>query len=187
MTALLSEAGLYVLHERTRVKLHPEVVGEAPDGTVSAFHAVEGFWRRGEHPVEWDVIVQQTRHPLDVIRSLNSRGGMRIWVWQEKYTGIPHGQKWDDRDITPMERSCRFVLAFEDIMAKRNPVYRYRIEEIEDVWPDLQKILEIEKPFPASVKRRGGNPYKGDRLRYEDLGDYANPIRALSRSYGYAA
>ena len=176
-------AGVDIGHERWKV-----------NGTIAPALAVDDYfyaahWEREKSPRRRDIVVDeswhQVRHPLDVISSWETGPNLSHWHWQQKHTRV----SWDER---PFVRAARYWLAWNDIIdADCDTTLRYRIEDIESVWPEMMRRLGMDEELPDVARDFGkinlSRIGKTERVkaRWEDLAEYEEPVRLMAKEYGY--
>jgi hypothetical protein len=162
-----------------------ETVGS--QGMVSGLAAVDDYYYLGKIApptgrVKWRRVWHQTRHPLAAIPSLAKAMRVSFWHWQHRHTGVPG-------DTEPvLLRSARFWLAWMEKIDARAPEWTYRVEDIEERWPEMLGRLGIEpKPIPSVSSRSYTSG--AEQLRWSDLIDIdlgvADAVRKRAEAFGY--
>lgn len=178
---ICSKLGLNVQHER---------VGAG--GTVSSYFVVDDYWYQGAHSrnrherrseFKFDHVWHQVRHPLNVIGSMFGHNVLlrNWWHWQEKHTGISF-------DSPPLVRAARFWIDWNEKIGAQNPDIRYRIEDIEFVWPELMERLGMQgtdlPPVDKKTNSRPHEPVTWRDLQIEDR-DLSDRVKRIAEKYGY--
>lgn len=178
-TQILQNVGVGVCHESM-----------GRNGTVCSFHAVDDFHspcgrahKERRSIKKFDLVWHQVRHPLRVVESIETQMSTAWWHWQEKHTGA-------SLDERPFERSAHFWFRWNEIIENDPEVsLRYRLEAIEDSWPVmmLQLGLSEKTRMPVGVSKIMGCIKNPDRREvvWDDLGEWAEPVRLKAKEYGY--
>lgn len=154
---------------------------DGPDGTVTCFYAVDDYYYPGQHKLRprdlfFEYRLHQVRNPLQVIGSFRSLKKKFVFSWFEKHTGIGLD------DGTKTEVVAQLWLKWNLTIANQRVDLRYRIEDLPAVWPRIQKMLDIEQDIPAHVGTTGE---RFEPATWEELGEWATPVRAMAERYGY--
>jgi hypothetical protein len=170
LARILMGSGFNIPHEYFRA---PSI------GIDSPIHAVEGWFKAGEPLVEWKPVIHRTRHPLKVIASLRTGNAPFLWNWAHDWVGV-------DRRLPQFERSCRFYIAFKEVIDARNPVYRFKMENLQEEWPHFLKAAGLEyQPMDETVERKNIISDDAEPLEWSDLGEFEQPIREIALEWGY--
>lgn len=179
MAACLSSygAGLSVAHE---------MMGK--HGMVSGLAAADDWYYLGKNvrrtsELGLAAVIEQVRHPLSVIPTLAVAMKPNFWHWQEKHTGIAG-------DMEPViRRAALYWLRWQDVVAVCRPEWRFRIEDIATVWPELLDRLELpqgELPVvSATYQSSGAVPLTWDELKRNVDADACEAIYKRAAEYGY--
>ena len=156
--------------------------------TISAFMAADVDIYAGKHKPWWDRHVDevwhQTRSPLHCIAAMADVTPHGIWSWQYPITGL-HPRKYRTR----REFCSKFWVRWNGLCEERNPVWRYRVEDFEKVWPEMWKRLDLgEAPEidPRSTELDGSA--KREPMTWEELRSYGSvydDVKRLAERYGY--
>lgn len=121
------------------------------DVTVSSYLAAdtdsyptghEPYWNRTVDEV-WHVV----RDPMLCIPSLAHNLPSAFWTWQKPITGLSHDMFRSRRELASW-----FWVRWNDLAEERNPVWRFRIEDLEVAWPVMMQRLGIEDPPPMDTR-----------------------------------
>lgn len=179
---VLSKSGLRVSHE-----------GLGKDGAVCSFLAVDDYYYANVHAnpvegivvrrrdIEFEHVWHQVRNPINVIDSLVTAPLRRgIWHWYDMHCACgyePH-----------LEAAARFWVYWNEI-AESQAEWRFRAEDIEEVWPEIRERLGLDpvdldsigisKNLGAIVKPRFG--FDLSMLQ----SDTAALLTQKAREYGY--
>lgn len=174
---VLKRAGLAIGHE-----------SDAKHGTVSCFMAVDDFWYAGHRgprlsEAGYTVTLHQVREPLASIAAMMRLNKLAFWHWTASHTGIA----FDDPESP--EPYARFWLAWNAI-CERQAQLTYRLEAMDEAWPDIARLIDADVDFPAGVPHVGEtkapNPRRVtmDEIKAADA-MLAEEIRTAARRYGY--
>lgn len=171
IAAALRLCGLDVGHERY-----------GRDGIVSGFYCFEAKSYPGAHPKKrprFDVILHQVREPLQTIASVQT-GKSRVWAQQFMDVEPSAG---------PLRWACHYWLTWNR-EAERIAEYTYRIEDLKNVWDELQARLGFNAPYshiahlPRNLHSR---PH--ERVTWADVKRAAPEVyadlREMATRYGY--
>lgn len=161
MTLLLKSTGLKVAHE-----------GIGEDGSVNYFY---------HNQIYPKIILHQVRNPLRVIPSLTVLSDK--WKVQFSFfAGLKSG------DMDTIEGAALVWLAWIDRIEKCEPDFVYKIEEVNENWPQICRLIGI-KPvsFPSHVKKIGhkNHNWQSKGIDWPDLGCARNEVMKKSIQYGY--
>jgi len=170
---VLQNCGLDVGHHRM-----------GKDGIVCGFYCFDvDRYPVKSHPVprpKFGVILHQVRHPLKSIGSITTG---RSWNWSKQFIPIP--------DSAPrLTRACYVWLIFNE-EAERQALWTYRIENLKNVWLDLQRVLIFDTPYWKAIKDipRKVNARKHNTVSWGDVKQAApeiyQNIRDAAERYGY--
>ena len=138
ISQVLQRCGLDVGHEKM-----------GADGIVSGFYCFEADSYPGHnHPAprpDFDLILHQVRHPLKTIASIQT-GHSSEWASQFILA---------EQDALPLRWACSYWLAYNE-SAERQAEFTYRIEDLEEAWPEIQQLLGFEYSFEPATE--GGSP-----------------------------
>lgn len=143
---LLCAAGLDIGHE---------TMGR--DGISSWMLAVDADrapWGPLRRHLRFEQILHQTRHPLECISSLQT---LRPDSWRYICEHIPCSPR------EPLLIRCAKYWRFWNLKAESIAAFRYRVEDVEDAWPELQSRLGLSRDksviesVPRDVNTRRGN------------------------------
>lgn len=186
-TQVLRAAGLEIEHE---------VLGR--DGCVSWLMAVEAKtapWRRAvRRELVFEHILHQVREPLASISSCLATEPELTWDYVTQNLA-------DVKAKNPIAR-CAEYWYYWNLKAGSVAEWTYRVEDIEQQWPEFQRRLGVSAPFPRQipknvncrkVKLRGrpdASVVDGKPLSWDDIADAVGPefykkVRLLAASYGY--
>ncbi len=165
------------------------------DLTISCFLAVDEDAYPTGHAPYWDREVDEiwhiTRHPLDCIASMAARIPHHFWVWQLQFTGLHPGRFRSRREF-----AAHFWVAWNEYVEERRPDWRFRVEDMEQVWPEMWKragLGEAPPIDPRSAEYQGlGRDDAGETiypLTWEELGSWGptvhDGVRRKADEYGY--
>lgn len=153
------------------------------DGIVSSFYCFDASWYPGKrHPVprpQFDLVLHQVRAPLPTIASMQTG---RSWRWTCQF--LPVGVD------APLLMRCAYNWLIFNEAAEAQAVLTYRIEALEEAWPELQRLLGFTQPYSvvASMPRDiHARPHA--RVTWGDIMDVApaayTGIREAAARYGY--
>ena len=191
LTKCLQASGVQVGHEKFRAA-----------GTVGMFFAVEDCYYPGKYWVtedeqkqrrsdfEFDQVWHFARDPRKTIASIASPWfANNVWCWQERHTGISAG-------LFPKKlRAMRFWVAWNELIEKNEKIdWFFRIEDINEVWPELCERLDIigTDAVPAIPRNYGTigtgqqqvTPMTWDEMKSIDNETYLR-VRKMAARYGY--
>ena len=132
ITKVLQQCGLDVGHHKMRL-----------DGIVCSFYCFEADRYPTRQPAprpHFDVILHQVRHPLRSIASIKTG---RSWKWTCQFLPV-------DTTAPLLERCCYNWLVFNE-EAERQAALTYRIEALEEAWPDIQRFLGFTYDYELAV------------------------------------
>lgn len=154
--------------------------------TVSWKHIKSGTFENpcAENNIDnsFDKIIHQVRHPLPTIASMTT-----LWVMSMNYIGqfVALPDEIINRNNTV--KNCMVAWAGWNKIIEQKANWRYRIEELPEVYEEWCKQLEIpvtRLPIFGKVNAR-----KHDDLTWEDLEErdkaLAEEIKLLAIKYGY--
>lgn len=164
------------------VKVEHERMGR--DGTVSSWFTVDDYYYPRAHggrraDFEFDCVVHQVRHPLDVIGSLETAMNPAWWHWQQAHTGISKESDYP---------GARFWLAWNEMCEQQPTDLAYRVEAMDEAWVGLSWLLFGEVRSLPSVSKEMGRLRRPNRKTpsWDDLGPYAEDVKKKAAEYGYA-
>ena len=158
------------------LKFGQETRGDQTDGTISYFKI--------HYPHKYNVVLHQVRDPLKTISS-----AVTVLV---KRT---HNEFYILFDIDKIDREksilYRIMLTWLELneLAEKGSEWRYRIEDIDEVYLELCRRLDIEpkEGFPSLDRRVNTRPHP--MLTWDDLDreDFAlsQRIKEKAKRYGY--
>ena len=158
------------------IKFGHETFGDPTDGLISYFKI--------HYPYKYDVVLHQVRDPLKTISSALTVLAKR--THNEFHTLFA----MDDAD---RKRSKLYQVMWTWLelneLAEEASEWRYRIEDIDEVYPELCKRLEIQpqEGFPPVNRLVNTRPYPmltWDYLDKEDLA-LSQRIKEKTKQYGY--
>ncbi len=168
---LLQSAGLDIKHEN---------IGK--DGGIgwqfcanTMYNKKRTDWR----DIEFDLVIQQTRHPLPTISSIiTHEEGMMRFIAKDIGT-----------ESTGLELAMRYWIEWT-LRANEKAEFTYQVENMETVWPNLIKLICPEKKDLTMPEiPQNTNSRKHDNLTWHDLfecnNDLAANILELSKKMGY--
>jgi len=132
MTKVLNNCGLNVGHE---------ALGR--DGVVSGRYCYEAEFYPGAHPAprpHFDVILHQVRRPLKTIASVMTG---RSRLWSQQFVPV-------ELTASTLRFSCYYWLTW-NLEAERQALWTYRIEDLEDVWLDLRRVLCFDTSYDLAT------------------------------------
>lgn len=149
-------------------------------------HARPGMFRNRfyQRPMrqDFDVVLHQVRHPLDVIASsstLTERTAEHI----KKYVDIPEPTVGHDQPVTLCMRSWLGWNRLIETVAS----WRFQLEELAEVFPEFCRhagIPEQQLPGMGPRNTRQHGKLSWDDLEAADTG-LAAEVREMARRYGY--
>ena len=157
------------------LKFGQETRGDQTDGTISYFKI--------HYPDKFDVVLHQVRDPLKTISSAVTVLAKRT----HNEFNILFNIDMADRDKSKLYQVMQTWLMFNELAEKAE--WRYRIEDIDEVYPELCRRLEIQpkKGFPPRNRFVNSRPHP--MLTWDDLDkeDFAlsQRIKEKTRQYGY--
>ena len=173
ITRVLQHCGLDVGHHRL-----------GKDGAVCSFYCFKtDKYPVKTHPVprpHFDVILHQIREPLKTIASIQTG---RSWKWTCRL--LPVGE-----DAPLLTRCCYNWLVFNE-EAECQAALTYRIEALEEAWPEIQQLLGFTYNYTKAVTgiSKKTNARKHGAVTWEDVRTFAPliycDIREAARRYGY--
>lgn len=197
LTAVLRGAGVKVGHEMFK-----------RDGTVGMYFAVEDVWYPGkhwttdeEHPVEdetktrrsnfvFDKVFHFVRDPRMCIPSIGSTQFAPFnWCWQERHTGISCGM------YPKRLRAMKFWVAWNELIEKNEKIdLFFRVEDIDDVWPEICEQLGITDhaevpPIPRDTGHDETGPRENKGMTWDEMKALNEVtylrVREMAARYGY--
>lgn len=154
--------------------------------TVSWKHIQSGYFENPcpENKIDnnFDKIIHQVRHPLKVIASMTT-----LWVMSMNYIGkaVTLPDEIINRNNTI--KNCMVAWIGWNKIIEQKADWRYRIEELPEVYEEWCKQLEI--PITPMPKIGEVNTRKHLNLSWEDLEkidkQLAEEIKLMARKYGY--
>ena len=170
---VLQECGLDVGHHK---------IGS--DGIACGFYCFDvDRYPVKSHPVprpKFDVILHQVREPLASIASIQTG---KSWKWTNQFLPIAN-------DAPLLIRCCYNWLIFNE-EAERQALWTYRVENLKNVWLDLQRVLCFDTPYYeiANISRKT-NARKHAAVTWHDIRNAVpeiyDDIRKASARYGYS-
>lgn len=152
------------------------------DGIVTSGFCFDAPCYPGSHPQhrpQFDVVLHQTRRPLDTIASLQTT---HTWRWVCQFLPVRE-------DAPLLKRACYNWLVFNEA-AERQAVLTYRIEALAEAWPELQRLLGFGAPYariadlPHNINARKHGPVTWRQIEHAAPEIY-DDIRDAARRYGY--
>ena len=171
MTKVLQKCGLDVGHHKM-----------GKDGIVCGFYCMDAKKYPTGMPSpcpKFDVILHQVREPLKSIASLQTG---RSWKWTSQFLPIP-------KDAPILVKACYNWLIFNE-HAEKQALWTYRIENLENVWMDLQRVLVFDTPYDkvANISKKT-NTRKHNSVTWEDVKkavpEIYEKIKNAAERYGY--
>ncbi len=174
---LFRQVGLDIGHERVRA-----------DGSASCFLAVDDYYypNTGHNRVRarfgYEQTWHQVREPLTCISALVAGIGsveQPFWRWQEKHTGI-------EGNMEPALKKCALFWVAWNGMVK--PDWRYRVEDIRVIWPEMLDRLGMDAVKMGEVSDRHASVrpaiprYTWDGIRAVGMYD---AVKVAAKEYGY--
>ena len=167
--------GHQVLHEK-----------EGKTGVVS-FRHFENYMasKKMRKRIIYSPIIHQVRHPLEVMKSAHK---MMYWSWKSIYRylrGFPHED--------PMLRAMFAWCAFNELI-EQHAIWRFQVEQIYEVYPELFKKLGLPVPDGIPDVKRTMNTKKEyshyiHDLTWDDLEKKDKPLtdkmKGMAERYGY--
>ena len=154
------------------------------DGIVCGFYCFDvKRYPVKSHPVprpKFDVILHQVRDPLKSIASIQTG---RSWKWTSQFLPIPG-------DASVLTKACYNWLVF-NLEAERQALWTYRIEDLKDVWRDMQRVLSFDRDYPSATFNvpLNVNTRKHSKVTWVDVKRSApliyKDIREAAQRYGY--
>jgi hypothetical protein len=170
---------------------------QGADITISWMLGVDGDDYMGAHEPYWnrhvDEVWHNVRDPLRCIPSMAARIKGSLWVWQSQYTGLHPA-----RPTFPNRRmfASLFWVKWNEEVERRGPVWQYRVEDINEVWPEMwDRLGEPLRPMdPRSESYRGQEREKNlppiEPLTYDEIKAWSpsvcDEVRRMAARYGYA-
>ena len=175
ITRVLQNCGLDVGHHKM-----------GKDGTVCGYYCFDAKgYPVKSHPVprpHFETILHQVRDPLKSIASIQTG---RSWKWTCQFLPV-------SEDAPILTRACYNWLIFNE-EAERQALWTYKIEKLEKVWLDLQRVLIFDTSYEVATKYipRNTNTRKHKKIKWQDVKDAAPEIyadiKAAAIRYGYRA
>jgi len=176
----LTSAGFPVGHERG-----------GPRGISSCFFAAHDWYYPGVHRAplsryRFEQVWHQTRHPLRTISSMADEMPITWWHWQQPHSRVPG-------DLEPIGIRCALFWArWSSLIEANHPkAWRYRIEDVEELWPEMCDRIGIPlAPYKPpsdhghSKKKDDRHQYSWDELKSINVKIH-DQVRAFARKYGY--
>lgn len=174
IATVLQQCGLDVGHEKP-----------GTDGCVSSIWAVRDDYYPSYHDQArptFKRILHQVRHPLDAIGSLMT-ASQESWAWNARHIKLDPG--W-----SPLLKATFYWYHWNRMVETRHqPEFRYRIEELPEVWPEVCRWVGLEvipeiPPVPTDLNHR-----EHPVCRWADLHrlapEWFRIIYGLAKEYGY--
>jgi len=166
------------------IDIRHELVGKDGVAGWNFTHLLEPALR--ESGLENPIVFHQIRHHLNVISSVQD---MDDDTWREIGGRAKHnGIDWNPLDDPHPIRGMRYWLMW-NTFAERISNYQYRIEDLENVWPVIMRILQRENcPVPFVKKTINKHEYDHvftwDELEASDR-NLSDKVKEMSEKYGY--
>jgi hypothetical protein len=172
----------YITHilQLISLQIEHEIIGEY--GCVTPYLLYDNPWYPSLQSYHFTNIFHQIRHPLHVIESLVLNMSPEWWQWQEQYTFIHY------TPYATLYNACEFYIRWNEIIQSYNPTLIYRIEDLQNVWKDICKIVHLSQdtPIPQVSLKYGSNLNTQGDLQYKDLGIFwGTKIKNIALTYGY--
>lgn len=165
---------------------------DGEDVTLSFFMAADAdlddyvFHQR--HEPWWnrhvDEVWHQTRDPLYCIPALAAVTPASILAWQARYTGL-HPENYRSRQ----EFCALFWVTWNELCEKRCPIWQYRVEDFEAVWPEMWKRLDAGEAPPLTDRSAVLDRQIREPISYEEIRSWGptiyDKVRRLAERYGY--
>ena len=158
------------------LKFGHEIWGDQTDGAISYFKI--------HYLCKFDVVLHQIRNPLKTISSAVTVLAKRT----HNEFHILFDMEKSDREKNKLYQVMLTWLMLNEL-AEKGSEWRYRIEDIDEVYPELCRRLEIQpkKGFPPLDRRVNTRPHP--MLTWDDLDkeDFVlrQRIKEKTRQYGY--
>lgn len=172
IATVLRKCGLDVGHE-----------GLGESGIVSGFYCFDADWYPNDrHPVprpQFDLILHQVRHPLRVIASMQTT---HSWEWACQFLPID--------ESAPLLQRCCYNWLIPNETAERQAAFTYRIENLEGVWSELQRLIgfdasyKIAASLPNDINSRPHGNVTWNDVQKAVPEAYSTIVNAAER-YGY--
>ena len=158
------------------------------DLTISFFMGVDGDDYARKHIPYWDrhvdEIWHQTRDPLYCIPAMADVTPASVWVWQHQYTGL-HPTAFRSR----MEFCAHFWVRWHEECEARKPIWQYRVEDFDKVWPEMWKRLDIGEAPPINERSDVYDNQRREPITYDEIRSWGpsihDSVRRLADRYGY--
>jgi len=157
-------------------------------GMVSSLAAVDDFFYLGKNvkrTSELGIVatLHMVRHPLKTIASLAHNMGDHFWHWQQWHTSVPG-------DLQPvLQRCAMFWSRWQRIVEERSPEWRFRLEDIDTVWPEVLDRLGLpqgqRQAVSADFHRTGAAPLSWVALKSACAPDEYARVVERAHAYGY--
>ena len=158
------------------LKFGHETRGNQTDGTISYFKV--------HYPHKYDVVLHQVRDPLKTISSAVTVLAKRT----HNEFNILFDIDMADRDKSKLYQVMQTWLMLNKL-AEERAGWRYRIEDIDEVYPELCRRLEMQPQEGFPPQNRLVNTRPHPMLTWNDLDkeDFAlsQRIKEKTRQYGY--
>jgi len=157
--------------------------------TISCFLAADVDDYNHRHRPYWDRHVDevwhQTRHPLHCIVSMADVTPPSVWVWQHPITGL-HPRNYRSR----REFCAYFWARWNEECERRGPIWQYRVEDFERVWPEMWKRLDLgEAPEISPRSMELDRSSQREPMTWDELRSFGptvhDNVRRLAEKYGY--
>ncbi len=168
--------------------------------TISWMLAVDGDNYMGYHEPYWnrhvDEIWHNVRDPLRCIPSMAARIKAAMWMWQKQYTGLhPASPTFPNRRMF----AANFWVRWNEEAERRGPVWQYRVEDLDKVWPEMwERLGEPVRPFDDRAEQYRGLTAESrvneidpiEPLTYDEIKSWSptvcDEVRRMAARYGYA-
>lgn len=173
MAECLQQAGLDVGHERLGADGISSWLWAAPFGPYPVYHT------QVSRP-KFDVILHQVREPLATIGSAMT---FREETWRFIRRWVPI-----DKDWGILKQACHYWYWWNTRVKQLRPTMRYRVEDAEQVWPEIMTLVGCDAPFPRGVSEKTNSrehfdpTWPGVKTAAPQL---ANDIAQMAQRYGY--
>jgi hypothetical protein len=155
------------------------------DITISWMLAVDGDDYMGAHEPYWnrqvDEIWHNVRDPLRCIPSMASSIKASLWMWQCQYTGLhPASPAFPNRRMF----AANFWWKWNEEVERRGPVWQYRIEDLDTVWPDMDERSREYQGAERDRLRPSDEPLTYDEIKAWSP-SVCDEVRRMAARYGY--
>jgi len=171
----------YISHVLSKLGLDVKHEDWGADGVSSYAHLLS--------PEKFSTIAHQTRHPLDVFKSVKT-----LSKYNSKHYERTCHLVGEDPMIPPEKPLIRIMWTWINWCKEADRVssYRYQIEQLDEIYPDLYEALGIEADYlPESDDRnsRKDDPDYIEKITWDDLfkldKQLAKQVKDLAKKYGY--